>query len=165
MGAFPFRHRVRLAAATALMTMLTASSLALAGAPAPTYQQVGDPPGGASCFFLRQWNGLWTLAPDSRTMYIRAAGRVYRLDLVTAYPLLRSRWAVVSYHDSSNTICGPLDLKLVVTDQLGAFMRILVNKVTLLTPDEAAALPKSLQPSSLYPPTSSRSDPLRRGQS
>jgi hypothetical protein len=157
--ALPFRRRVGLAAATVLISTLTASSLALARAPTPTAEHVGDPPGEASCFLLRQWNGRWKITPDSRTMYIGAAGRVYRLDLITAYPLLKSAWAVVSYRDSSDTICRPIDLRLVVTDQLGSFERILVKRMTLLTPDEAAALPKSLRPSNLYPPTSSRGGP------
>lgn len=159
MGVFLSRHRVRLAVAAAVASTLAAGSVAFARAPVSTPQQAGEPPSRTPCFFLRQWNGLWTVSPDSRTMYIRAAGRVYRLDLIAPYPLLKSTWALVSYRDSANTICGPLDLRLVVTDQLGLFERVIVKKLTLLTPAEAAALPKSLQPSRLYPSTSSLAGP------
>ncbi len=159
MGVILSRHRVRLAAAAVVVSVLAAGSVAFARAPVSTTEQTGESPGRTGCFFLRQWNGLWTVSPDSRTMYIRAAGRVYRLDLIAPYPLLKSTWALVSYRDSSNTICAPLDLRLVVTDQLGFFERVIVKKLTLLTPAEAAALPKSLQPSTLYPSTSSRAGP------
>lgn len=151
MGAIKSRQGLRLAVAAALVSMLTANALALAEGPGSTPGQAGEPPARTRCFLLREWSGLWKVTPDSRTMYIRAAGRVYRLDLATAYPLLKSPWAVVSYRDSSNTICSALDLRLVVTDRLGAFYQIIVKKMTLLTPAEAATLPKSLQPSTLYP--------------
>ncbi|MGH8227264.1 MAG: hypothetical protein ACREU3_05050 [Steroidobacteraceae bacterium] len=102
--------------------------------------------GAAPCFFRQQWKGLWKVTPDARTMYVRVARRVYRLELATAYPLLKSPWAVVSDRDSSNTICSPIDFRLVVTDRLGAHQAVIVKHMARLTPAEAASLPKKLRP-------------------
>lgn len=101
---------------------------------------------GHSCFFLRQWKGHWTTAPDARSMYISVGHSVYRLDLAEAYPLLKSPWAVLLYRDSSSTICTPSDFRLVVSDRIGVKERIIVRKMTRLSSHEVSNLPKSLRP-------------------
>jgi hypothetical protein len=99
-----------------------------------------------SCFHLRSWLGRWTTAPDARTIYINVSHRIYRLDLDAAYPLLQSPFSVLEYRDSSSVICGPLDFRLVVSDRIGTKEDVIVRHVTVLTADEAAALPKALRP-------------------
>jgi len=101
---------------------------------------------GASCFLRRNWSQAWRMTPDARTMYINVAGAIYRLDLAQAYPLLRSPWAVLHDTDSSDSICTAIDLRLSVTDRLGNWQALIVKRMTLLTPEEAAVLPKSLRP-------------------
>jgi hypothetical protein len=104
------------------------------------------------CFFRSNWNPLaggsggWKVTPDARTMYINVGGSVYRLDLIEAYPILKSTWAILYDTDSSNTICTAVDFKLSVTDRLGNWQAPIVKKMTLLTPEEVAALPKNLRP-------------------
>lgn len=102
--------------------------------------------GAAPCFFLKSWKGRWKTAPDSRAMYISVSHHVYRLDLAEAYPLLKSPWAVLVYRDSGSTICGPSDFRIVLSNQIGVRERIIVRKMTRLTPAEVAALPKKLRP-------------------
>jgi hypothetical protein len=103
-------------------------------------------PTSAPCFFLREWRGHWKTQADARAMYISVSRQVYRLDLAAAYPLLKSPWAVLEYRDSMSTICGPNGLRLVVSDRIGVKQRIIVTKVTRLTPAEVASLPKNLRP-------------------
>ncbi|HEX3838153.1 MAG TPA: hypothetical protein VHW25_14415 [Steroidobacteraceae bacterium] len=99
------------------------------------------------CFNRREWKGLWKTAPDARTMYIKVAHRVYRLDLDTAYPLLKSPWALLSNTDASNVICNPIDFRLVVSDRLGVSQSVIVRHMSVLAPAEVASLPKDLRPS------------------
>ncbi len=100
----------------------------------------------APCFFRREWKGTWKTTPDSRTIYIGVAHQIYRLDLDSAYPLLKSPWAVLYNRDSSNSICSAIDFKLVLSNQLGVREAVIVRRLTRLTPAEAASLPKSLRP-------------------
>jgi hypothetical protein len=98
------------------------------------------------CFLRRDWTGTWRVTPDARTMYIHVGRSVYRLDLAEAYPLLRSPWAILHDTDSSDTICTGIDFRLSVSDRNGAWQVPIVRKMTRLTPERAAALPKSLRP-------------------
>jgi hypothetical protein len=100
----------------------------------------------APCFFRREWKGGWKTTPDARTMYIRVSRSIYRLDLQASYPLLRDPWAVLGNKDSADTICGPLDFRLTVSNQAGIKQWPLVKRMTRLSPAEAAALPKKLRP-------------------
>lgn len=100
----------------------------------------------APCFFRREWKGRWKITPDARTMYIRVSSSIYRLDLQASYPLLKDPWAVLVNKDSADTICGPLDFRLTVSNQAGVEQWPLVKRMTRLSPAEAAALPKKLRP-------------------
>jgi hypothetical protein len=98
------------------------------------------------CFLRRDWTGGWKVTPDARTLYINVAGSIYRLDLVAAYPLLKSPWAVLHNTDPGNAICTGLDFRFLVTDHIGNWQTPIVRTMRLLSPAEAAALPKSLRP-------------------
>lgn len=147
---------VGIARACALAPVLT---LAFAVMPAPAQAQsraaqdslsgggrAAEGPSQASCFFRQEWKGTWKTAPDSRAIYIKVARRIYRLDLDSAYPLLKSPWAVLYNRDSSDTICSAIDFKLVLSDRLGVREAVIVRRLTRLTPAEAASLPKNLRP-------------------
>lgn len=79
-------------------------------------------------------------------MYINVSHRIYRLDLDAPYPLLKDAFSVLQYRDSSNVICTPADFRLVVSDRIGTREDVVVRHVTVLSPDEASALPKDLRP-------------------
>jgi hypothetical protein len=121
---------------------------------APAFAQRSDSAGAqrpapdapASCFFRRDWKGGWKATADGRAMYIRVSGSVYRLDLQGSYSLLHDPWAVLVNKDSANTICGPLDFRLAVSNRVGIEQWPIVKRMTRLTPAEAAALPKKLRP-------------------
>ncbi|HTW38882.1 MAG TPA: hypothetical protein VMD49_09970 [Steroidobacteraceae bacterium] len=135
------RRRGRALATLLLSGLIGAAALPQVSSASPT-----------PCFFRNNWNpvaggsGRWKVTPDARTMYINVAGSIYRLDLVEPYPMLKSVWAVLNDTDSSNTICSADDFKLSVTDRLGNWEAPIVKKMTLLTPEEVAALPKNLRP-------------------
>jgi len=99
------------------------------------------------CFFVSQWEG-WK-APDDHTIYLNIIGhRIYRLDLAGACPELT--WPdvhLVSRIRGGDTICRPLDFDLKVAEQRGGpATPCIVKNMTLLTPDEAAALPRDARP-------------------
>jgi hypothetical protein len=98
------------------------------------------------CILRRDWAGTWRVTPDARTMYINVAGSIYRLDLDQAYPLLKSPWAILHDTDSSNQICAAIDFRLSVSDRTGAWQAPIVRKMTRLSREQAAELPKSLRP-------------------
>jgi hypothetical protein len=100
----------------------------------------------SSCFLRRQWTGNWKVASDSRTVYIRVSNGTYALSLGTATPLLQSAFAVLIDNSSTDSICGPLDLRLVVTDRVSGPIPLIVRKLTRLTDAEVAALPKKMRP-------------------
>ncbi len=108
--------------------------------------QAADVATPAPCFFRRQWSGTWKSTPDARTVYISVNHQIYRLDLDSAYPLLKSTWTVLSDRDSGDTICNAVDFKLVASDQLGFREAVIVRRLIPLTHAEAASLPKSLRP-------------------
>jgi hypothetical protein len=135
-----------LGAAFAVAAVLL-SALPLARASDSDSQQTGASDAQNQCFNRREWKGLWKTAPDARTMYIKVDHSVYRLDLDTAYPLLKSAWALLSDTDASNVICNPIDFRLVVSDRLGVKQSVIVRHMSVLAPAEVASLPKDLRPS------------------
>ncbi|GEM_PF-4521664 len=104
------------------------------------------PSGGAGCFLRRDWTGGWRVTPDARTIYIRVSGSIYRLDLQSSYSLLKDPFAILSDKDSADTICTSLDFRLTVSNQAGIEQWPIVKRMTRLTPQQAAALPKKLRP-------------------
>jgi len=123
-----------LAAATLAVATLAAS------AAAPALAQPGQ-----SCFFINQWDG-WKAA-DARTVYIKVYGnRLYRLDMSGACPELTFPDAQLILRNDTNSICNALDWNLKVSLGHGVTTPCIVGKMTQLTPDEAAALPRGVRP-------------------
>ena len=129
-----------LMAATALCTL----GAALGAARAADVDKSRDT--NTPCFFLRSWDGQWKVTPDSRTIYVVQNGTTFRLDLQQPIKMLQSPWAVLSTRNSSEAVCRPEDMHLVVSDRLGGLDTPIVTKITALTPQEVAALPQKLRP-------------------
>jgi hypothetical protein len=123
-----------MAGALAVATML------LAGAPV-----LAQP--GQSCFFVSQWNG-WK-APDDHTVYLRVNGnQIYRLDIAHSCSDLRFPGArlITRNQEGTGSICTPLDWDLRVAEGNSIPTPCIVKSMTLLTPDQAAALPRDSRP-------------------
>lgn len=122
-----------------LMAGALAAALA-AGATAPALAQPGQ-----SCFFVSQWNG-WKAA-DDHTVYLNVAGnRIYRLDMANSCPELTFPDSRLITRHHTTSICSPLDWDLRVSQGHGFATPCIVKGMTLLTPEQAAALPKSARP-------------------
>jgi len=120
--------------------ILMASALAviaLAGLPANAQAP------GQSCFYSNQWTS-WK-APDDHTIFLKVGNRVYRLDLASC-PTLTMGGATLITHSHSTQICSAIDWNLKVRGGGGVTTGCIVNKMTQLTPDEIAALPKDARP-------------------
>lgn len=99
-----------------------------------------------SCFLLHSWDGQWKVSPNSRSLYVKENGVIFRIDLAQPAPMLQSSFSILNTAGSSEAVCRPEDLHLVVTDRLGGMQTAIARKVVRLTPAEAAALPKNLKP-------------------
>jgi hypothetical protein len=122
-----------------------ASPAAIAASPGnPSASSDNDQP---ACFLRRDWDGGFRVTPDSKTVYIRVSHHwIYRLDLAAPSPLLQSAFAILNNRGTNDSICSPLDFRLVVSDRTGAQEPSIVSKLTRLTDEEAKALPKKLLP-------------------
>jgi hypothetical protein len=113
------------------------------------------------CFLITQWDG-WK-APNPSTIYLGVnLHDVYRVDLSTGSPQLM--WPAVHLHQEvrgSNSICSALDLQLYVARDNDASPRnvgvgfgtgsgfrvpLIAKRLTKLTPEEIAAIPKKYRP-------------------
>jgi hypothetical protein len=116
------------------------------------------------CFFITQWQG-WK-APNPNTLYLGVNMHdVYRVDLSAGSPQLM--WPavhLVSEVRGSNSICSAIDLQLYVAEDNGSGFRtnavglvgvgggsgfrvpLIARKLTKLTPEEIAAIPKKYRP-------------------
>ena len=99
-----------------------------------------------SCFMQRAWDGQWKVSRDTRSIYVRQNGVVYRFDLEQQIPMLLSSFTVLHTAGTSDAVCRPEDLHLIASDQLGGLREPIVRKITRLTAEEVSALPKNLQP-------------------
>ncbi|HEY3947785.1 hypothetical protein [Phenylobacterium sp.] len=101
-----------------------------------------QPASGDQCFLTRLLQGH-TVGPDGHTLYFGVNGAdVYQV--TTSGPCLAHATAndpIVLRDRGLGKICHPLDLELTVRGT-----RCTVEKLTKLTPQEIAALPKRLQP-------------------
>lgn len=102
--------------------------------------------GNQQCFFLRAWDGQWKVSPDAKSLYVRENGTVWRWDLRQPIPLLKSTFSVLDTSGTNDAVCRGEDLHLIVSDRLGSREIAIVNSITPLSAEEAAALPKELQP-------------------
>jgi hypothetical protein len=117
------------------------------GAGAVAARAADAPASAESCFRSNDWSS-WKAAPDARSLYISVNGnRVYRLDLAQACPALTSIGVhLVTRPRGGGWICRPADMDLKIADDHGFTTPCIVSGITPLSPDEAKALPKALQP-------------------
>ena len=104
------------------------------------------PPSTRSCFFANQWQSWRSPSPDVILIRVNLHD-VYRLQLTGDAPELSYPDVhLVSKFHGSNTVCGPLDLQLEISDGHGFRVPIIVRSMTKLTPEEAAAIPPKFRP-------------------
>jgi hypothetical protein len=129
-------------------TILSATAcLALAACQqTPEIVDVNKPaPACFSASDFRSWR-----APDSKTMYVRAGFRdYYRVDLYGTCPALtRGNSFLITTFRGPATICSNLDWDLKVAETGGAPIAVpcIVEKMTPLTPAQAAEIPEKYRP-------------------
>jgi hypothetical protein len=98
-----------------------------------------------SCFYVTQISN--TRAADARTLYLRVSRSVYRVDMMHDCEGLRptSQTILLEPIPPSGQICGPLNVNLTVGEH-GTAQRCMIADIVKLSPEEAAALPKSVSP-------------------
>ena len=98
------------------------------------------------CFYSTQWNG-WK-SPSPKVIYLGVNMHdVYQLDL--AVEATRLQWSdarLISEMHGSSSICSALDMQLYVSDTGGMREPLFPSKLTKLTPEEVAAIPKKFLP-------------------
>jgi hypothetical protein len=130
-----------------ISSKFVAGAVALSALGAMTLATPAAADGARSCFFVNQWQGWKADGPN--ILYLRVNLRdIYRVDLSAGAQQLM--WAG-SYHlvnrvQGSDSVCGPLDLQLAVSDGHGYFQPLIAKSMVKLTPEEAAALPPKLRP-------------------
>jgi hypothetical protein len=96
------------------------------------------------CFFISEWES--SKAANDHTVYLKVRGKgIYRLDLASACPELLYPGAHLVTTDRMDTICEPIDWQLKIT-QGGMSTACIVTGMSLLTPDQVAALPRDSRP-------------------
>jgi hypothetical protein len=138
--------KLRLSISAKVVALALIGAPTLAGAALSDDGQAAPQTSSTACFLRREWTGSWKVTPDSRTIYIKVAGSIYKLDLTQAYPLLQSPWAVLHNTDASDSICSAIDFRLSVSDRIGNWQTPIVKKMTRLSAAQAAELPKHLRP-------------------
>jgi hypothetical protein len=123
-----------------------------------------DPPkdSAAPCFFITQWRG-WK-SPSPNVIYLGVNMHdVYRVDLSAGSRLLQTpNVHLVSRTRGPDTVCSAIDLQLEVSDDIGGGGRfgtgiggdlgggmrepLIASKLTKLTPEEIAVIPKQYRP-------------------
>ncbi|MFZ0267984.1 DUF6491 family protein [Caulobacter sp.] len=131
-------------AGLAATVLLAAAAPALADAAAPDAQAKPRP--ARQCFSLSDWDG-WS-APDRDTLYMKVRNRdVYQVELSHGTSQLTSPGVhLVSIQRGIDTVCGPIDLDLRVSDGFGIAMPIMAKSITKLTAEQVAAIPKKDRP-------------------
>jgi hypothetical protein len=129
-----------------VIAVAAAAALGVSFAGAQTAPPPAKPAG--QCFAMRDWRG-WKASPDSKALYIRTGvNEVYRLDLDFACPELQGPdpRLITRGRGDSDFVCSPLDLDLSVRIAPGFSSPCQVKSISLLTPDQVAALPPKLKP-------------------
>jgi hypothetical protein len=118
--------------ATAALTTPVAAAEA-AGKPAPR-----------ACF--RPDNIQNFSAPDEKTVYLRVNRReVYRLDLMGPCPDVDWAWEIALQNRGSSWVCSAMDATVLVKTPIGP-QRCVVERMSKVSPEEVAALPKRSRP-------------------
>ena len=129
-------------ALTAVFALAAVQPAAAADKPAP--DKAAAAKSARACFFTRDVNSF--SAADDRTVYVKVGVKdVYRLDLFNPCPDIDWNWSIALQSHGSDWICSPLDATIIARSPIGP-QRCEVNKVTKLTPEEVAALPKKARP-------------------
>jgi len=99
------------------------------------------------CFSLTRWNGGWRAAANDVLYLGIDHSDVYRLDLNGSNDqLLMADAHLINIVRGGDMVCTPIDLDLFVSDGHGFKTPLFVKTITKLTPEEVAALPKTLHP-------------------
>jgi hypothetical protein len=97
-----------------------------------------------ACFFARDVNSF--SAAGDRTVYVKVGVKdVYRLDLFNSCPDIDWNWSIALQSRGSDWICSPMDATIIARSPIGP-QRCEVDKVTKLTPEDVAALPRKARP-------------------
>lgn len=98
------------------------------------------------CFHISQWQGWKAL--DRNTLYLGVNGHaVYQVDLTVSPPdLMYPNVQLISEAQGSSAICTALDLQLAVVNATGVRQPVIARKLTKLTAEEVAAIPKKYRP-------------------
>jgi hypothetical protein len=126
-------HRLKISAALFAVALLAATSQPALAA-------------GNQCFLSRDFES-WK-SPDPHTIYIRVNfKRYYRLDLANRCSTLNlPNTHLITHIHGPDMICSAIDWDLKVS-QGGVFSEpCIVKTMTLLTPEEVAAIPKKFKP-------------------
>jgi hypothetical protein len=131
---------------TALLGLTAAAAATVVALTAADAQPATKPPP-ANCFSSTDWSG-WKATKDSKAIYIRVrVNDLYRLDLSGSCPTLQWPNArLITKLRGGSWICSPLDMELKVSDGAGTAMPCIVSKITPLSREDAAALPRHLRP-------------------
>lgn len=124
---------------------LTAATTAAGAQPAPSSTSPASSPN--QCFYINQFQS-WR-APDPKTIFIRVnLSKYYRLDLAGECPaLMWPQSHLVTKTRGPDTVCSAIDWDLsVAQDPHGIPEPCIVKTMTLLTPDQVAAIPKKFKP-------------------
>lgn len=101
-----------------------------------------------ACFLITEFRG-WK-APDAKTIFIRVGfDRVYRLDLTNTCSLLSSPGShLITKTRGPDLVCSAIDWDLSVSQPPPGNIpeHCIVKKMTLLSPDETAAIPQKFKP-------------------
>lgn len=98
------------------------------------------------CFFITQWQGWKSPSPDVIYLGVNMHD-IYRVDLSVGSSQLQ--WPdmhLVSVNRGSSSICSALDLDLKIADTNGFSSPLIAKRLTKLTPEEAAAVPRKFRP-------------------
>lgn len=133
--------------------LLAAALIAAAGAvqaqpqTRPPAQRDAKPSG--DCFLSRDWDG-WSVpaAGKGDVLYLRIRPNdVFRVELTPGSGARKGgNTFLVNEVRGSPWICSPLDLDLVLSDNLGLRQPLIARSLRRLTPQEVAAIPRNERP-------------------
>ena len=124
------------------MKRLSALAVAAGLALPPAAAGAQDAP--RQCFQLRNMDN--TRASDARTLYAKVGRDTWRFDMAGAcLSTVSSDGLIVEPVGGRSTVCGPLDLNIKARNG-GVTVPCIVRSLNKLTPEQAAALPKSDRP-------------------
>ena len=99
-----------------------------------------------SCFQMNQLNG--TRADGDRRVYARVGLHdIWRIDLANrCSSLLSQEGIILAPTGGASLICTPLDLDLRAREIGGSSTPCIIDRISKLSPEEAAALPPKVKP-------------------